>query len=69
MTMKALKMPKVWNEGKGAVALSNRQKAVVAVVVSIALAARLYVHVNRVAIDPEMLGGITADSFDVSVNQ
>eukprot|EP00964_Phaeocystis_antarctica_P000314 scaffold163_cov69-Phaeocystis_antarctica.AAC.4 len=67
MTMKALKMPKVLNEGKGAVALSSRHKAVVAVVVSIALAARLYVHVNRVAIDPEMLGGITADSFYVSL--
>ena len=69
MTMKALNIPKVWKEGKGAVALSSRHKAVVAVVVSIALAARLYVHVNRVAIDPEMLGGITADSFYVPVSK
>ena len=60
-------MPKVWNMGKGAVTLSSRQKTVVAVVVSIAPAARLYVHENRVAIDPEMLGGITADSFYVYV--
>ena len=58
-------MPKALNEGKGAVTLSSRLKTVVAVVVSIALAARLYDHVNRVAIDPEMLGGITADSFYV----
>jgi predicted SnoaL-like aldol condensation-catalyzing enzyme len=63
--MKALKMPKVRKDGKGAVALRSRQKAVVAVVVSIAPAARLYVHVNRLVSEPEMLGGITADSYRV----
>ena len=45
--------------------MRSRQKAVVAVVVSIAPAARLYVHVNRLASEPEMLGGITADSYRV----
>tara|TARA_B100000795_G_scaffold7977_1_gene5709 strand:- start:34 stop:243 length:210 start_codon:yes stop_codon:yes gene_type:complete len=69
MTTKALKRPKLMNMGYGAVKLSSREKTVVAVVVSIALAARLNVHVNRVAIDSEMLGGITADSFYVSVSK
>ena len=41
-------------------ALRSRQKKVVVVVASMAEAARLYVHVKRVSIEPEIEGGMTA---------
>ena len=67
--MKVLKMPKVLTIGKGETAFRIRHNIVVTVVVSMAPAARLYVHVKRVFSEPEIELGMTALSFHVSLNR
>ena len=66
ITMNMLKSPKAFTMGNLEVPEMKRETAVVAVVVSIAPAARVYVQEKRVSKVPEIGGGMTALSAQVS---
>ena len=63
MTMNMLKRPKACTMGKAEKPEMSSETAVVAVVVSIAPAARVYVHEKRVSSVPEIWGGTNALSW------